>query len=300
MAERFRLIDKDTVGIPREHDVLNINGASLIQVPDWVKDRLGRYYLYFAHHSGEFIRLAYSDKLYAGWKVYEPGTLHLSHTFCYGHIASPDVHVMQDTQEIRMYFHGPVAPEHDEMTHFADQHPILGHQRTFVATSKEGINFTLAHNRVLGTSYFRVWQWRNHWYALGMPGILYRSLDDGLTFEAGKQVFSDNFRHCAVALDEDKLSVYYTMVGDCPERILCSTIELSDDWEAWYASPAVDILRPVEDWEGANQPLESSQRGLATEPVNQLRDPAIYEEDNQRYLLYSFAGEQGIAITRLD
>ena len=27
----------------------NINGPSLIRVPDWLADPLGRYYLYFAH-----------------------------------------------------------------------------------------------------------------------------------------------------------------------------------------------------------------------------------------------------------
>ena len=35
----------------------NINGPSLIRVPDWVENPLGRYYLYFAHHKGKFIRL---------------------------------------------------------------------------------------------------------------------------------------------------------------------------------------------------------------------------------------------------
>ncbi|MBI3972242.1 MAG: hypothetical protein HY332_13225, partial [Chloroflexi bacterium] len=39
----------------------NINGPSLIRVPDWVDDPLGRYYLYFAHHRGTYIRLAYAD-----------------------------------------------------------------------------------------------------------------------------------------------------------------------------------------------------------------------------------------------
>ena len=34
-------------------------------------------------------------------------------------------------------------------------------------------------------------------------------------------------------------------------------------------------------------------------PVNQLRDPAIYEEDGRIYLLYAVAGEQGIGIGEL-
>lgn len=37
----------------------NINGPSLIRVPDWVDDPLGRYYLYFADHKGSDIRLAW-------------------------------------------------------------------------------------------------------------------------------------------------------------------------------------------------------------------------------------------------
>jgi hypothetical protein len=38
---------------------------------------------------------------------------------------------------------------------------------------------------------------------------------------------------------------------------------------------------------------------LPVGPVHELRDPAIYEEDGRLYLLYSVAGEQGIAIARL-
>ncbi|MAU08559.1 MAG: hypothetical protein CL607_01965 [Anaerolineaceae bacterium] len=270
-----------------------------MRVPDWLPNPLGRYYLYFAHHSGDFIRLAYSDDLTGPYTVHEPGTLHLSATPCHGHIASPDLHVLPDTQEIRMYFHGPVAPERDGMAHFAQEHPILGHQRTFVATSKDGIHFKVNHSKVLGTSYFRVWQWHGTWYALGMPGILYRSHDGGLTFEAGKQLFPDEFRHAAVALDGDVLSVYYSLVGDCPERIRCSTIALSGNWTQWQASPPIDVLSPAEAWEGADLPIEASARGFAKDAVHQLRDPAIYDEEGQRYLLYSFAGEQGIGLTRL-
>ena len=33
--------------------------------------------------------------------------------------------------------------------------------------------------------------------------------------------------------------------------------------------------------------------------VNQLRDPAVYEEGNDVYLLYAVAGESGIAIARV-
>ncbi|MCY4122873.1 MAG: hypothetical protein OXG72_18340, partial [Acidobacteria bacterium] len=53
----------------------NIAGPSLIRVPDWVENPLGRYYLYFADHRGVYIRLAYADDLAGPWTMHEPGTL---------------------------------------------------------------------------------------------------------------------------------------------------------------------------------------------------------------------------------
>jgi hypothetical protein len=55
----------------------NINGPSLIRVPDWIADPLGRYYLYFAHHNGDYIRLASADDLAGSWTMHEPGVLPL-------------------------------------------------------------------------------------------------------------------------------------------------------------------------------------------------------------------------------
>ena len=57
----------------------NINGPSLMQVPEWIENPLGRYYLYFAHHQGTFIRLAYADDLLGPYTVYSPGVLDPAH-----------------------------------------------------------------------------------------------------------------------------------------------------------------------------------------------------------------------------
>ena len=40
-------------------------------------------------------------------------------------------------------------------------------------------------------------------------------------------------------------------------------------------------------------------RGESPLPVRQLRDPAVFEDEGHLYLLYSVAGEQGIAIAEL-
>lgn len=78
-----------------------------------------------------------------------------------------------------------------------------------------------------------------------------------------------------------------------------STIDISGPWETWKESAPIEILRPEKDWEGANLPLAKSARSFAPGPVNQLRDPAIYEEDGRIYLLYAVQGESGIALAEL-
>ena len=50
---------------------------------------------------------------------------------------------------------------------------------------------------------------------------------------------------------------------------------------------------------GADAPLVPSVRSTAYGHVNQLRDPAVFAEDGQVYLLYAVAGESGIAIAEI-
>ena len=192
----------------------NINGPSLIRVPDWLEHPLGKYYLYFAHHKGQYIRLAYADRLEGAWSIYEPGTLALGASFCRGHIASPDVHIDDEARQIRMYYHGHVPPKG---------------QAAKVALSRDGIHF-IAYPESLGRPYFRVFHWDGYTYALGMPGIFYRSKDGQTGFEQGPTLFTQDMRHTALKRDGDTLSIFYSNAYDCPERILLSTIELTSNW----------------------------------------------------------------------
>lgn len=278
----------------------NIQGPSLIRVPEWVENPLGKYYLYFADHRGTYIRMAYADEIAGPWTVYSPGTLTLEDslfpTTCppcaqapgsnaplYAHIASPDVHVREDLQQIVMYVHGR----------------DVGRQFTRAVVSRDGINFE-GREEDLGRPYFRVIEYGNFFYAMSMPGYLYRSPDGLSNFEAGPHLFNSQMRHSALLIRGEQLYVFYTQAGHEPERILLSTIELTDDWTEWSASDPIEVLRPELDYEGANLPLEPSRRGYIDVPVHQLRDPAIYEEDNRTYLLYSVAGESGIAIAEIE
>jgi hypothetical protein len=268
----------------------NINGPSLIRVPDWIDNpgAPGRDYLYFAHHDGRYIRLACSDDLAGPWRIYTPGVLPLRDSLFAGHIASPDVHIDHEQRRIRLYYHGSDTPTGGG-----------GVQTTRVAVSEDGLNFT-AQPQHLGEPYFRVFLWQDHWYALGMPGIFYRSRNGLDDFERGPTLFTPDMRHSALKLDGHVLSVFYSNVGDNPERILLSTIDLRPDWRQWQASEPGVVLEPELDYEGAQLAQVASVRGLATEPVRQLRDPAIFREDGRCYLLYAVAGEHGIAIAGLE
>ena len=270
----------------------NINGPSLIRVPDWVIHPLGKYYLYFAHHQGKYIRLAYADYLEGPWKVYEPGTLHLDQvSLCHDHIASPDVHVDAEKRRVLLYFHCPAEGVGKDI----DQ------QKTVLATSTDGLGFTV-QSKALGPAYFRVFRWKDFYYAIARGGVFLRSHDGVTPFEQGPTLFSEDpkltLRHAAVDVQGDRLSVYYSRIGDSPERILVSQIDLTPEWSKWKASPPVTVLVPETDYEGAKLPLEPSKMDLAPGKVRQLRDPAIFREDGLRYLLYSIAGESGIAIAK--
>lgn len=278
-------------------DGANINGPSLIRTPDWLANRLGTYYLYFAHHSGKYIRLAYADRLEGPWKIHEPGTLRLSEApGCTGHIASPDVMVDDQRREIRMYFHGPAQRG--------------GGQKSFVAVSKDGLHFQ-ASEEVLGLFYFRVVRWQEAWLAMAKGGLLYRSRDGLAGFEKGPNPFpgsaarDENYntpgpRHVALHRVGKVLWVYYSNIGDEPERLLRSQIQLTDDWRTWTASAPGEILRPETDYEGASLPLKKSVAGAMNGSEHALRDPAIFvDSDGRVYLLYSIAGESGIGIAEV-
>jgi len=277
----------------------NLNGPSLIRVPEWLPKRLGNYYLYFAHHQGQYIRLAYAERLQGPWTVYAPGALPLDGTPCFGHIASPDVHVDEAKRRLVLYYHGPALRREqlagDPLT---ARYPFLGGQRSFVAFSQDGIHFA-SQREVLGPSYFRVFRHGGWVYALGMPGIFLRSRDGITNFESGPVLFSRDQRHTAVLVAGDTLYVFYSQAGDCPEHILCATIDLSVDWLAWQASEPVSVLLPETEYEGVDLPLEPSRRGAIHARARQLRDPAIFQEDGRIHLLYSVAGESGIAIGEL-
>jgi hypothetical protein len=175
-AELDPIIDRSSftsLNSQGSYDGSNINGPSVISIPAWIPDAYkahptAKYYLYFAHHNGSFIRMAWAANIKGPWTIFNYGTnsgnawgelgnysgketpgngvLDLAvekdangnptwrikagnDFYALGHIASPDVQIDEVNQRIIMFYHAPIGGV------------STGGQQTFVAVSKYGLNF---------------------------------------------------------------------------------------------------------------------------------------------------------------
>ena len=179
-----RLTDGPLIAGLEPGALANINGPSLLRMPDWVLGRRGAYHLYFAHHKGKSIRLAYADDLAGPWRMHPDPVLHVADShfepedpafdaslpppewaaglkgdYLYAHVASPDVHVDADNRRLVMYFHGLLAN---------------GDQRTRIAFSDDGLLFAV-RGPLIGPPYIR---------ATRMDGWIYLAMWGGLPARA--------------------------------------------------------------------------------------------------------------------
>ncbi len=275
----------------------NINGPCLLHVPEWVPEPLGKYYLYFAHHGGHYIRLAWADRLRGPWHIHEPGVLHLRDLpMQASHVASPEILVDEANRSIRLYFHVPLREE--PVTSGPHRDARWPGQTTHVALSADGLRFE-ARPEVLSSSYLRVFRHQGKLYGICMSGLasaaLCRSADGLTTFERGPDLYPHS-RHWALLRRGDRMWAFFSRIGDAPERILATRFDLRKDWAEWGPdSPGpITVLRPEADYEGAGYAIEPSVPSAGT-GVRQLRDPYLYEDDGRVILFYTVAGESGIA-----
>lgn len=295
ICSRRLIIRPDMLG---DTDRRNINSPSMILVPDWIDRPLGRYYLYFSSHAGcDRIRLAFADTIEGQWRIHSGGTLKASDVPSGGRsVSAPDVHVDHRRRQIRMYFNG--------------RSNSAKRPKSLVATSQNGLDFRPEADPV-ADFYLRAFQYRDAWYGLSKGGRLHRSPDGLSAFAKGPDIFPrvprnthnynrpGSIRHVAVDVRGDHAEVYYSRIGDSPERIIKSRLDLIGNWRKWRAGPPQEVIRPVEPWEGADLPAVPSRFGAAQDAVHELRDPDVFTDaDGSRHLLYAVAGEHGIAAAR--
>jgi hypothetical protein len=184
-AENFRQVDAPVA------EGANISGPSVIRIPDWIPPQkraapAARYYMYFAHHHGDYIRMAWAREIEGPWQLYRTGAgfapgargvldmgmdrrIELpGGNLITSHIASPDVHVDAVHKRIVMYFHGTTRRADDAR---------VKQQQTYVATSQSGLEFASHIEPVpLAPSYLRVFEYRGALMGLS-PVAFHQPLD---------------------------------------------------------------------------------------------------------------------------
>jgi hypothetical protein len=295
----------------------NANGPTVIRVPRWVQRPLGRYYMYFAHHSGQFIRLAYADSVRGPWKIYEPGVLKVENTAfyrpqpdpadspsgVYTHIASPEIYIDEARQRLILWTHGMWTEGQrwpDRRQDAAAWVKQRGYaQFTQAAESSDGLNFTV-RPAITKHSYLRVIPFDGQFYGMARLGQLLRASNPLDAFELGGSPFRDSpyvgrVRHVTLLEERGLLHIVFSAIGDAPESILYTTMSMKGDWDTWRIGPVSKVLVPETKYECPDLPNEKSEVGEIDHPARQLRDPALFRDEGRLYLFYTFCGEQGIA-----
>lgn len=283
----------------------NINGPCVLRAPDWLPDPPGRFLMYFAHHTGTFIRLATSDHLRGPWRVLDTQPLRLADTnfaqqdvtHCSdtgellrepAHIASPDVHVLDDERKFVMLFHGLHAD---------------GTQATRIAVSEDGLAFTTrGYDHDIAPPYLRLCRVGARIICVAWGGEIYISDSIFGPFRKGPPVTERpngaNLipRHPALTLRNGQLHCFYSLIGDCPEKLWHIPLHPSEEDKEWQAGEPKVVLEPARTWEGAALPKTTSRVGAATGLEHALRDPFVFED----HLFYVGGGESCIAVAEIN
>lgn len=319
----------------------NICTPSVISVPNWAweiqPDLYGaaRIACFFAHHTGQGIRLAVAETPEGPWRVismaspglretpfvhsdlvvpeepHQPDWMDLSTEeararaglragpgppwHLIAHIASPDVHIEDDSERFWMTYHGLL--------------PNL-EQGTRLATSKDGVFWESGDEDsapILGPAYFRGIKGQDGArYALALGGSLLRAEHVEGPYEQGPQLVPPDakgrpVRHIEGHVRGQALHLFFTRIGDAPEQIYHAAVDMAADWKQWHVDQETLLLAPNRAWEGGALPITASQIGAAITREPALRDPAVYvAADHQCYLFYCGGGESSLCAAKLE
>ena len=268
----------------------NINGPSFIKVPEFVCNPLGKYYMYFGHHNGKYIRMAYSEENIMGPYILfneGKGVLSLENTPGHGHISSPDVVIDEKNKNFILYYHCPYKNKNGKSP-----------QTTFIAHSKDGLHFE-STNIKISFPYFRHFEYKNEIYGIAMNNfvgsILYKH-NNGVFIEYGKLL--PKSRHTCGLNYNEKVYIFYSTIGDCPEHIYVCEIDIIEQNNIIVKNKRT-LVYPDFEFEHANLSPMPSKYGSEYEKINQLRDPYTYVENELIYLFHTVCGEKGIALCNI-
>jgi hypothetical protein len=176
-------------------------------------------------------------------------------------------------------------------------------QFTQAAESHDGLAFEL-RPAITRASYLRVFPFDNRLYAMARLGLVLRAESALEPFAAGTNPFRDGpyanrVRHVATLRRGNTLHVFFSAIGDAPERIMYTSMPLQGSWDGWRVGEAREVLQPEAPYECPTLPNVASVAGDIEGPARQMRDPAIFEDAGRVWLFYTVCGEQGIAAAEL-
>ncbi|MEM6333226.1 MAG: PEP-CTERM sorting domain-containing protein [Planctomycetota bacterium] len=239
----------------------SINGPSMMYIPDGTPNKLADYYLYFADHGGDHIKMAYGNSPTGPFTLYNPndGVMTLRDTasntqstsdgrfidFGNGlgvgeHIASPDVTFDATTGMFNMTYHG------ERFRQQTDGSWNAGSQRSFAAFSTDGLNFqTTQYATELTAPYLREFEYLGDKYAISDNGSQIRPTDQNNPYDTGiweSVVFNRELRDTVNALagmestwaDDPDNSAKQRGNGDPGFDYRHHAVEVVDDTLNWF------------------------------------------------------------------
>jgi hypothetical protein len=140
-------------------------------------------------------------------------------------------------------------------------------QSTFWACSEDGINF-ISENINIKHPYFRYFYYKENEYAIAMyylkSSIILKKINN--TFVEKSQILKKS-RHTSVLILNEKIYIFYSTVGDCPEHIMVSEIV---DLEKGIISKPTTLIFPEFEYEHSNENAIQSKYGPVYGKLNNL------------------------------
>jgi hypothetical protein len=190
--------------------------------------------LFASSHIGASLRHFKATSLEGPWQ--EAGTEIPSFAKCAGGLHSPDVLLFNGTYY--MFAHGHECRD------------AVHKQPTIVLTSKDLDHWEFPTKEYAAKEYFyaKVFAHNNAFYAIAKSQedgvgsmVLLRSESPLAPFKYVRR-FAKGVRHVSIHRKGDILFVFFSLIGDLPERILLGTIDL--DEEEWRLLPGPVVLVP--------------------------------------------------------
>lgn len=278
----------------------NLNGPTCLKKPQFASSELDDFLLYFSQHDGQSISLMTSSTPLGPWRIVSHNLIQMhENSEFHDHVASPHVEVSHREGVIFLYFHSRKQNSREQFT--------------FLYSSRDGLNFFPEKLQPKIPFYFRMIQLEDKFLAVTKGGDFFlnqnRSFTEGWTFVGNPfqtETVLDRYhnyvgaiRHACFFQFKDNILLFYSVIGDAPERIFASNLTIKANSKIIIENK-FEVIRPTEEFEGASQELRPSSSGPAVTFENALRDPFVLKYDNSAFLYYSFGGETGLAVTQLE